>query len=613
MSKKKTSTYEADDVRVLTNGEHLRLRPSMYIGSVDNDGIYQIVKEIFDNALDEYLEDAAHEIHVTLNGDVVTILDDGRGIPVDKHPQTGVSTLQTVLTNLQAGGKFNAKTYAVSAGLHGVGAKASNYLSEFLEVHVWRSNVCWRQFYNRGVPEADPQKVKRPGKTGTELRFRPDPEIFGTAVLDRERLRGRLRDVAALCRGLKVTLQVDDGTPEVFDGNGSSLAAVLTADGHPTFTHSTETIEVAVAFTDVDAPEALRGFVNLSDTPEGGTHVQGLRQAVLGALQGQPGASTVQDRDLLTGVRAAVHVKVQNPSFKGQTKDRLMDKAVEQLVASEMLPRLQRFFEANRPLAKSLIERATRMGKAREQYKKLRLAAAGQTVVRRDARGVLPGKLTEAADCKVRDRELFIVEGNSAAGSAVESRNPKNQEILRLRGKIINSVREDASVSLKNAEVQTLITAIGLGIDPKGHVADTSKVRVGKVLLLCDADPDGQHIATLILGFFWRFARNVVDDGLIHVVISPLFRGTDEAGSEYWYADSIPELEKLSGLAAKKLRISRLKGHGEADAKEIGYYAMSPKTRRTLLVTGQAVDGRFEALMGSDVGARKVLLGIVDD
>lgn len=613
MAKKKT-TYEADDVRVLTNGEHVRLRPAMYIGSTDADGIYQIVKEVVDNSLDEYLEGSANEIHVTLDGETVTILDNGRGIPVDKHPQTGVSTLQTVLTSLQAGGKFDSKTYSVSAGLHGVGIKATNYLSASLEAHVWRASICWRLSFIRGVPvEAEPQKVKRAGKTGTELRFRPDPEIFGTAVLDRERLRGRLRDVAALCRGLKVTLRVDDGTPEVFDGNGSSLAAVLAADGHPTFTHSTDTIEVAVAFTDIDEAEAIRGFVNLSDTPEGGTHVQGLRQAVLGALQGQQGAGTVQDRDLLTGVRGAVHVKVQNPSFKGQTKDRLMDRPVEQLVASEMLPRLQRFFEANRPLAKSIIERAQRMGKAREQYKKLRAAAATQTVLRRDARGVLPGKLTEAADCKVKDRELYICEGNSAAGSAIKARNPKNQEILPLRGKIVNALREDASVSLKNAEVQTLVTAVGLTLDPKGVVCDTSKVRVGKVLLLCDADPDGQHIATLILGFFWRFARNVVESGLIHIVLSPLFRGTDEAGSEYWYADSIPELEKLSGLAAKKLRISRLKGHGEADANEIGYYAMNPRTRRTLRVIGQTTDGRFEALMGSDVGARKVLLGIVED
>lgn len=612
MAKKKTS-YEADSIQVLTDGQHLRLRPSMYIGSVDHDGIYQLFKETFDNALDEYLEGVAHEVSVTISDDVVTVLDDGRGIPVDVHPQTGVSTLQTVLTNLQAGGKFNTKTYAVSAGLHGVGVKAVNYLSEFLEVHVWRSGTCWRQFYNRGVPEADPQKVKRPGSTGTEIRFRPDPEIFGTSVLDREQLRGRLRDVAALCRGLKVTLQVDGCTPEVFDGNGSSLAALLEADGHPTFTHSTDTIEVAVAFTDVDAPEAFRGFVNLSGTQEGGTHVLGLRGAVLGALQGQPGASTVADRDLLTGIRGAVHVKVQNPSFKGQTKDRLMDKAVEQLVSAEMLPRLQRFFEANRALAKTLVERAQRMGKAREQYKKLRAAAAGQTVVRRDARGVLPGKLTEAADCKVKDRELYICEGNSAAGSAIKARNPKTQEVLPLRGKIVNALRVDAATALRNEEVQTMITAIGLTLDPKGHVADTSKVRVGRVLLLCDADPDGQHIATLILGFFWQFARNVVESGLVHVVVSPLFRGTDESGTTYWYADSVNELEKLSGLPSKKLRISRLKGHGEADANEIGYYAMSPKTRRTLRVTGQAQDGRFEALMGSDVGARKVLLGIAED
>ncbi len=612
MAKKKTRDYEAESIQVLTDGEHLRLRPAMYIGSVDSDGVYQLVKELLDNSLDEYLAGAAREINVTVAGDVVTVLDNGRGIPVDIHPQTGVSTLQTVLTNLQSGGKFNAKTYAVSAGLHGVGIKAVSYLSEFLEVHVWRSGVCWRQFYNRGVPEAEPQKVKRAGKTGTEIRFRPDPDIFGTAVLDRERVRGRLRDVVALCRGLRVTLQVDD-TLETMDGTASSLAAVLAADGYPTFTHSTDTIEVAVAFTEHDEPEALRGFVNLSDTPDGGTHVVGLRQSVLGALQGQQGASAVQDRDLLTGVRGAVHVKVQNPSFKGQTKDRLMDRAVEQLVSSEMLPRMQRFFEANRPLARSIIERAQRMGKAREQYRKLRAAASTQTVLRRDARGVLPGKLTEAADCKVKDRELYICEGNSAAGSAIKARNPKNQEILPLRGKIVNALREDASVALKNAEVQTLVTAIGLTLDPKGSVCDTSKVRVGKVLLLCDADPDGQHIATLILGFFWRFARNVVEQGLIHIVLSPLFRGTDEAGSAYWYADSIQELEKTSGLPSKKLRISRLKGHGEADANEIGYYAMSPKTRRTLRIVGQATDGRFEALMGSDVGARKVLLGIVED
>lgn len=611
----KKPTYNAEAIRVLTDGEHLRLRPAMYVGSTDQDGIYQIVKEAIDNSLDEYLAGHADAIEVGVTGNTVRVSDNGRGIPVEQHAQTGVSTLTTVLTNLQAGGKFDQKTYAVSAGLHGVGIKATNYLSSSLRVWVRRNHKLWFQEFERGQPVAPVSEVTDPAVSkvnrefNTTIEFTPDPEIFGTSVLDTARLQRMLYETSALCPKLRIRFTLNGVTQDFVDVGLPSILDVPTEDQLGCLSFQDDRMSLALIWADRE-DATFRGFVNLTHTPQGGTHIQGLRDALKAVLTGLPGAAALDARDLLTGMVGALHVKVQSPSFHGQTKDKLLTKETAREVETTLRPQIQRFLDQNKQLARNIVERAVRLTKEREQLRKLRAATQTTQTVRRDARGVLPGKLYEATGCTPDERELYICEGNSALGSAVAARDSRCQEVLPLRGKIVNAQRVDVTQVLKNEEIQSIITATGIQIDPKSTVSNLDRLRVGRVLLLCDADPDGLHISTLVLGFFFRFARNLLDSGRIYVVRSPLFRGTDAKGSTYWYADSLTELEAVSGLSATKMQVCRLKGQGEASAQEIGDYAMHPATRRLIQVTSQDVAGRFDALMGSDTDARKELLGL---
>lgn len=627
-----SKSYEASSIDVLEDLEHVRVRPGMYIGSQDADGIRQILKEVVDNSIDEWLAGHASELAVEI--DTVShhfrVLDDGRGIPVEKHPKTKQSTLTTVFTNLQAGGKFKKDSYAVSAGLHGVGLKATNALSEFLLASVWRKGKCWEQEFARGNPVTKGPKsnssrrhplwegTRRTGDHGTEIKFKPDPEIFGDHRIQVGDVRQWLEETSHLCPGLKITLVVD-GESSSFESSGlghlvrsqAGKAEVL----HDPLEFSSPDRRTMAAFvwTDGGEDEASMGdhwfsACNASSTPEGGRHVDGAMKAIEDVLKPFSKNKRVDKRDLVDGLFAAVQVLVSEPQFKGQTKDKLLNNEAKLEVYDFLYPQLKAFFDANKKLGEQIVTRALSLRKARESFKKLR-AAVNKTAVKKNSRGILPDKLVEAMHCSVAERELFLVEGDSAGGSAKNARDANYQEVLPLRGKIPNAAQWTLPKLLENEEIASLLKATGVQITPRTKAVDMSNVRIGKLLLLMDADPDGQHIASLVLTFFARWLPDFVKAGYVYVVDSPLFVGSHKR--KRWYGHSVGELEKASSMDSSKLQISRLKGHGEANPEELRHYAMDPTTRKLWKISFGSSDREIIlSLMDKDSTSRKQLLGL---
>lgn len=616
--------YDAGSIKVLKDAAHVRERPGMYIQNTGSEGLHQLIKEVLDNAVDEYMAGHVTEITVTHYGDgSVSVQDNGRGIPTEKHPETGKPTVETIFTVLGAGGKFDRNAYSVSAGLHGVGVTVVNALSEWTHVRTVRKRTEWKQSFSRGKATSKVSRVAdgRLLKKGTIVHFLPDyngSESFKgfKGTVHHSVLRGWLETLKYLCPGLRFTLLDDEhGTRENFkssEGLSEYVSQLAKEAGskplHPRpFVFQGKTLDVSMLWTDEDT-EATRSFVNSSPTPEGGTHLDGVLRLVSKLLKKQhTGSEKVASTDLRAGLVVAVHLRHTDPHFKGQTKDQLTNTEVESEVQSLLEGSLESFLQANRDLVNTVVSRAVALSKARDKFKAEQSTIRKMVVYKASKRGVLPGKLAEAPNCKPHERELFICEGDSAGGSIKFARDAGYQEVLGLKGKIPNASRIPVAKFLSNKEIQDIITCIGT---KTGDLCEPDKCRVGKVLLLPDSDPDGQHIAALCLAFFSLYMLPLIETEMLFIVDAPLFVA-DFKGKRY-YGHSLQEVRSKLPSNGKKAPTVRLKGHGEANPEEVQEYAMNPETRKLIRITsGEDAEAHIERLMGSDGSARKLLLGVV--
>jgi DNA gyrase subunit B len=624
MSDKKE--YNAQDIQVLEGLEPVRKRPGMYVGSTGPSGYHHLVYEVVDNSIDEAIAGYCKNIKVTIHpGDIVEVEDDGRGIPVDIHPQYGISALQLVMTKLHAGGKFDNKVYKVSGGLHGVGVSVVNALSEYLEVFVKRDGKLYYQRYRRGVPETD-VIVKKEGVegTGTIVRFKPDKTIFDKGVtFNYEVLHSRLNELAFLNKGVRIEL-VDERIKKrdvfYYEGGIVEFVEALTkenkcitgtfyiygenslSDGRPII------VEIAFRYT-TEYDEIGYTYVNSIKTIEGGTHLTGFRSGLTKVMLefyeklgfDKKAKIELTGEDIREGIVYVVSVKLPEPQFEGQTKTKLGNSEVRSIVEDIVYEKLVPIFEKNLDAVKKILEKAIEAARAREAARKAR-----ELVRRKSALDsfMLPSKL---ADCSERDpekTELFIVEGESAGGSAKQARNREFQAILPLRGKILNAEKARLARLLDNEEIKTIITAIGTGI---AEDFDISKVRYGKIIIMTDADVDGSHIRTLLLTFFYRYMKPLIEEGYIYSALPPLYKIS--VGKTNYYAYSDEEKEKIvKSLKGKNFTVQRYKGLGEMNPEQLWETTMNPETRKLLKITLEdaiKANNIFSILMGEDVKRRK--------
>ena len=551
-----TNTYDASNIRVLEGLEAVRLRPGMYIGSTSQRGLHHCVYEIVDNSIDESLAGYCKVIHVTINEDEsVTVEDDGRGIPVDIKPETGKSALEIVHTVLHAGGKFGDGGYKVSGGLHGVGASVVNALSEKYVVEVSREGFVHRQEYLRGEPVTSVEKIRETDKTGTKTTFWPDPEIFTeTTEFDREVITTRLREMAFLNKGLKIIFKdarKENSEEQVFhyEGGIRSYVEFLNKNKEvmfepPVYIDKTVdgiNVEIALQYTDAYSENVL-SFANNINTHEGGTHLSGFRTALTRVLNDyarknnilKESEQNLTGEDVREGLSAVVSVKISNPQFEGQTKEKLGNAEVTPVVSAVVTDKFQEWLEFNPKSARTIIEKTLQAQRAREAARKARELTRRKSVMENST---LPGKL---ADCSCREAEkceLYIVEGDSAGGSAKQGRNRMFQAILPLRGKILNVERARLDKIYGNNEIQSLIQAIGVNISRNENDVDIEKLRYHKIIFMTDADVDGAHIRTLLLTFFFRYARPLIEKGYVYIAQPPLYKVTTGKTSEYLYDD----------------------------------------------------------------------------
>ncbi|HIQ64254.1 MAG TPA: DNA topoisomerase (ATP-hydrolyzing) subunit B [Candidatus Faecenecus gallistercoris] len=618
--------YDSSSIQVLEGLEAVRKRPGMYIGTTSARGLHHLVWEIVDNSIDEAMAGYAHNIEVRINPDqTITVSDDGRGIPVDVHPKTGKSTVETVYTVLHAGGKFGGGGYKVSGGLHGVGASVVNALSDWLEVKVYRDGKVYSQRYQNGGHPVAPLEVVgecSENRTGTTVTFKPDPEIFKeTTIFDYETLKQRLRELAFLNRGLKITL-IDDREPDkkaefLYEGGLREYVAMLNENKqpiHPTIVdvvgkENDISIEVALQYNE-SYSASIYSFVNNITTPEGGTHEDGVRRALTrvlnkyalqaGLLKGNDEPLTGED--VREGITMIISCRHPNPQFEGQTKTKLGNAEVRAIADRIFSEAFERFLLENPAEAKAIVEKATTATRARIAAKRARELTRRKNVLEVSS---LPGKL---ADCSSKDAsicELFIVEGNSAGGSAIGGRDSKTQAILPLRGKILNVEKTRLDHVLGNEEIRSLITAIGTGI---GDEFDIKKLRYNKIIIMTDADVDGAHIATLLLTFFYKFFRPLIEQGHIFIAQPPLYKVVIGKTARYLLDDA--ELNEFLATLPENTKkdISRNKGLGEMDPEELCATTMDPKYRSLLRVNIDDpifADQTFTLLMGEEVEPRK--------
>jgi DNA gyrase subunit B len=624
----KNNSYGASNIQVLEGLEAVRKRPAMYIGSTDKLGLHHIFTEILDNAVDEAIAGFCDHIWVTLNKDgSCTVRDNGRGIPVEKHPQTKVSTLETVMTNLHAGGKFDQGAYKVSGGLHGVGMKCTNALSEWMETEVTIDGKVYKQEYKRGIPQAP---VKEIGKTkdgnGTKHTFKPDPEIFQTTQWDFKEILKKSRQHAYLTAGLWFTIideRVEEGEePKVFElyfeDGIKSYVQFLNIDersigDQPFYMNKSDQdvwVEVAIQYTD-GMDENVMCYTNNIINPEGGTHLSGFRMALTSAvntyaqsnemLKGVKG--TLNGDDVREGLTAVVSVKVTDPQFEGQTKIKLNNPEVRGIVTSLLRDELLTYFDENPDVTKNIIGKAVLAHRAKVAAK-----AARDAVVRKSAleTSTLPGKLADCISNDPADCELYIVEGDSAGGSAKQGRDRHTQAVLPLRGKIINTHKYRVDRVLGNKEFNDITTALGVGI---GDTLDIKNLRYHKIIIMSDADVDGLHITTLVLTLLFRFFRPLIEQGYVYVAQPPLFKV--EIGKQRYYFINDKEKDNFVKKAKAKGKnpvVNRFKGLGEMDPEQLWDTTMSPEDRvlkRVEIEDAQEADHTFEMLMGSEVPPRR--------
>ena len=619
--------YNAEQIQVLEGLEPVRKRPGMYIGSTGTRGLHHLVYEIVDNSVDEALAGYCSHIQVKIREDnSIEVTDDGRGMPVDEHPKMHKPAMEVIMTVLHAGGKFGEGGYKVSGGLHGVGASVVNALSEYMLVESMRNGHIYRQEYSRGKKTCEVTVVGDCGnKTGCHTIFKPDAEIFEETVYSFETLQARLREMAFLNKGLKITLEDERGEKkkkETYCYEGGIKEYVQFQNKNKTPIHDSiiyyETVkkdsevEVALQWTD-SYSENIFSYANNINTVEGGTHLVGFKAALTKVFNDYARkAKILKDKDpdmdgddVREGLTAIVSVKLSEPQFEGQTKTKLGNPGMRTLVDSATKEELMAFLEENPSQAKIIVDKCIKAGRAREAARKARELARRKTALDSTS---LPGKL---ADCSEKDpslSEIFIVEGDSAGGSAKEGRDRKTQAILPLRGKILNVEKARLDRMLASDTIKDMITAFGCGI---GKDFDVSKLRYHKIIIMSDADVDGAHIRTLMLTLFFRYMPQLIEDGYIYAAQPPLFRCTVGKDMRYTYSDAeqektLAEMTKL--YPGKKIDIQRYKGLGEMDAQQLWDTTMDPEHRTLIQITIDDVaraDQIFTTLMGDKVPPRK--------
>lgn len=618
------NNYQAENITVLEGLEAVRKRPGMYIGTTSERGLHHLVWEIVDNSVDEALAGYATKISVSILPDnIIEVTDNGRGIPVDIHPKYGKSALEIVLTVLHAGGKFENNNYKVSGGLHGVGISVVNALSEWLEVTVKKSGKLYYQRYRRGVPEEDVKEIGVSNETGTTVRFKADYEIFETLIYSFTTLETRLRELAYLNRGLQIVLSDLRKTPEKtinleFEGGILDYIKEVEKGSNPILkkpfymSGEVDNVSVEIAMTyNTGQRETIYSFVNNINTHEGGTHVSGYRTALtrvindLGKTTGliKDRDGKLQGSDIREGLIAIISVKIPQPQFEGQTKTKLGNSEVTGIVSSVAGAQLKMYLEDTPNDLKIIIEKILNSKRAREAAQRAR-----ELILRKSALdvGSLPGKLADCSSKNPDECEVYIVEGDSAGGSAKQGRDRRFQAILPLRGKIINVEKSGLHKALENAEVRAMTTAFGTSI---GDNFNIDKLRYGKIIIMTDADVDGAHIRTLILTFLYRYMVDLIHNGNVYIAQPPLYKITQGRTILYAYTDRQLK-DILQGFETDKKRYSlqRYKGLGEMNPEQLWETTMDPDTRTLLKVSiddAREADILFDKLMGDKVEPRK--------
>ena len=639
---KKTTEYSAEKITILKGLEAVRKRPAMYIGDVGKRGLHHLVNEVVDNSVDEALAGHCTKIKVIINDDnSVSVEDNGRGIPVDIHKEEKKPALEVVMTVLHAGGKFDKGTYKVSGGLHGVGVSVVNALSEWLEAEIWRDGKSHRQRYERGETASKIKTSKKIKKTGTKITFYPDEKIFSSIAWDYNIISERLRELAYLNKELEITVidsrEQGEEKKEIFRYKGGLSDYVKFLDGSAnalhnkvvTVTKENEEIPVDVALRYNDGfNENILSFVNNINTIEGGTHLSGFRSALTRAMNTHASKNklvkttknekiSLSGEDFREGLTAVLSVKIAEPQFEGQTKTKLGNGEAKGLVDAVVYEGLQEFLEQNPSVGKRIIEKAVLAARSRAAARKAR-----ELIRRKSALegGSLPGKL---ADCSSKDPEmceLFLVEGDSAGGSAKQGRDRRFQAILPLRGKVINAEKARIDKLLSNNEIQSIITALGAGFGgngeeegekPTGAEFDITKLRYNKVIIMTDADVDGSHIRTLLLTFLYRKMPELITDGHVYIAQPPFYKIKQGKKEQYAFDDNernfITERFKKENKT-QKVELQRYKGLGEMNAEQLWSTTMDPEKRSLLKVSvesGSEASTLFRDLMGSDVEARR--------
>ena len=619
-------SYEAQNITVLEGLEAVRKRPGMYIGTTSERGLHHLVWEIVDNSVDEALAGYCNKIDVKILPDnIIEVVDNGRGIPTDIHPKYGKSALEIVLTVLHAGGKFENDNYKVSGGLHGVGVSVVNALSEWLEVEVRKEGNVYYQKYHRGKPEEDVKIIGscEVNEHGTTVRFKADGDIFETLVYNYFTLSNRLKELAYLNRGLTITLsdlRKEEKKEETYKFDGGILdflneivkeeATIIDKPFYVSAEQDNVGVDVTFTYT-TSQNETIYSFVNNINTHEGGTHVQGFRTALtkvindVGKAQGllKDKDGKLMGNDIREGVVAIVSTKIPQPQFEGQTKGKLGNSEVSGIVNSIVSSSLKIFLEDNPAITKIVVEKILNSKKAREAAQKARELVLRKSVLEV---GSLPGKLADCTSKKAEECEIFIVEGDSAGGSAKQGRDRYNQAILPLRGKIINVEKAGLHKSLESSEIRAMVTAFGTSI---GDTFDISKLRYGKIILMTDADVDGAHIRTLILTFLYRYMRELINEGNIYIACPPLYKVS--SGKQIIYAYNDLELKNVLAQMNqdnKKYTIQRYKGLGEMNPEQLWETTMNPDGRLLLKVSvdnAREADMLFDKLMGDKVEPRR--------
>ncbi|MCC2683400.1 MAG: subunit of gyrase [Paenibacillaceae bacterium] len=615
-------TYDASQIQVLEGLEAVRKRPGMYIGSTSVRGLHHLVWEVVDNSIDEALAGYCDKIDVFVHKDnSVTVVDNGRGIPVGEEQKTKRPAVEVVLTVLHAGGKFGGEGYKVSGGLHGVGVSVVNALSEKLIVQVKTEGKMYEQEYHRGVPQYDLRVIGETEETGTTITFKPDPEIFTeTTDYEFDTLQARLRELAFLNKGVEINIideRTDQSSTYCYEGGIISFVEYLNRNREalhepPIFVEgSKDNIQIEIAFQYNDGyTENLYSFANNINTHEGGTHESGFKSALTRILNDYARkTNSIKDNDanlsgddVREGITAIISVKIPEPQFEGQTKTKLGNSEVRGIVESLFAEKLQEFMDENPAVARKIIDKSLQAARAREAARKAR-----ELTRRKNALDVssLPGKL---ADCSSRDAsisEVYIVEGDSAGGSAKQGRDRHFQAILPLRGKILNVEKARLDKILSNAEIRAIITALGSGI---GDDFDVAKARYHKIIIMTDADVDGAHIRTLLLTFFYRYMRNMIEAGYVYIAQPPLYKLERNKTIRYAYNEKQRDAVMKEFGEGTKVNVQRYKGLGEMNPEQLWETTMDPESRTLLQVSIQdamEADSVFDTLMGDNVEPRR--------